>query len=229
VESDSVSSVGTRVITPVNAGGVRNGIADVDLGLPLRALSSRLELGSFFSYGENVSFLNGARNRIASTTVGPRLSFDYTQDDKLDVELKASVSLNTGAYSLQPALNTHYMRQSYGVNATAYLPWRFSLHSEFTTIVNTGRTGGYNTTIPLWNASLARNLFAHDRGELKLGVMDLLDRNTGITRSVNQGSIVDEQYNVLRRYFLLSFTYSLNKAGLRTRGGPQVKMRTLGQ
>jgi hypothetical protein len=229
VESDSVSPVGARVITPVNADGVRNLIGDLDFGFPLRKIFSRVELGSFVSYGRNISFLNGLRNVIASTTIGPRVSFDYSRDDKIDVELTAAVSLYTGKYSLQPVLNTRYMRQNYGANATGYLPWRISVHSEFNVILNTGRTDGYNTTIPLWNASIAKALLKNDRGELKFGVMDLLNRNTGITRSVNQGNILDEQYNVLRRYFLLSFTYSLNKSGLKSKGGPQVKMRTIGQ
>jgi hypothetical protein len=229
VESDSVSSAGTRVIVPVNTDGVRSLTADVNLGFPLRKIFSRLEVGSFFTRGQNMSFLNGAKNLIHSTTVGPRFSFDYSRDDKVDVELTASVSLNAGSYSLQPALNTHYMRQNYGVNATGYLPWRVSVHSEFNAIFNTGRTEGYNSAVPLWNASIAKALLKNDRGEVKLGVMDLLNRNTGITRSVNQGSIVDEQYNVLRRYFLLSFTYSLNKAGLRAKGGPVIKARRIGE
>jgi len=228
VESDSVSSVGTRVITPVNADGVRNLIGDLNLGFPLRKIHSRVELGSFFSYSANVSLLNGLRNEIHSTTIGPRFSFDYIQESKIDVELTASVSLYSGTYSLQPALNTHYMRQNYGVNATGYLPWRISVHSEFNAIFNTGRSDGYNTTIPLWNASIAKSFLKNDRGEVKFSVMDMLNRNTGITRSVNQGNILDEQYNVLRRYFLVSFTYSLNKSGLRSKGGPVIRMRTLG-
>jgi hypothetical protein len=229
IESDSVSPVGARVIVPVNSDGVRNLMGDVNLGLPLRKIHSRIGLESFFSYGRNVLFLNGQRNVIASTTVGPRFTFDYTLEDKLDVELTASISLNTGDYSLQPALNTHYMRQNYGVNATGYLPWKLSLHSEFNAILNTGRTNGYNETIPLWNASIAKALLKNDRGEVKFSVMDLLNRNTGITRSINQGSIVDEQYNVLRRYFLMSFTYSLNKGGLRVKGGPKVDVRRVGE
>jgi hypothetical protein len=176
-----------------------------------------------------VAFLNGAQNRIHSTTVGPRFSFVYSREDKLDVELTASVSLNTGSYSLQPALNTHYMRQNYGLNTTGYLPWRLSVHSEFHVLFNTGRSDGYNTTIPLWNLSIARALLKNDRGEVKFSVMDLLNKNTGITRSLNQGSIVDEEYNVLRRYFLVSFTYSLNKTGLNSKGGPKMNIRRIGE
>jgi len=224
-----VGASGARVIAPVNANGVRSLIADVNLGFPLRKIFSRLEVGSFFTQAQNVSFLNGARNLIHSTTVGPRFSFDYSRDNKIDVELTASLSLNTGSYSLQPALNTHYMRQNYGVNGTGYLPWGISVHSEFNAILNTGRTEGYNTTIPLWNASVAKSMLKQDRGEVKFSVMDLLNRNTGITRSINQGNIVDEQYNVLRRYFLLSFTYSLNKAGLKAKGGPVINVRRVGE
>jgi hypothetical protein len=186
-----------------------------------------VEIGSYFIYGENVSLLNGLRNNIQSTTIGPRMVFDYTREDRIDVELTVSLSFYSGRYSLQSALNTHYMRQNYGANVTGYLPWRISVHSEFTATVNTGRADGYNTTIPLWNASIAKALLKNDRGEVKLGVTDLLNRNTGITRSINQGNILDEQYNVLRRYFLVSFTYSLNKSGLKTRGR-MIRTRTIG-
>jgi hypothetical protein len=224
VESDSVNAVGARVITPVNTSGVRNLFGTIDLGFPLRKMHSQVEAGSFLSYARNISFLNGLANTISTMTVGPRVSFDYSRGDRLDIRLTASLSLNSSDYSLQPALNTHYMRQNYGVIGTGYLPWRLSLHTEFNAIINTGRADGYNTTIPLWNASIAKALLKNDRGEVKFGVMDLLNRNTGITRSVDQGSIVDEQYNVLRRYFLLSFTYSLNKSGLRSKGGPMIRV-----
>jgi hypothetical protein len=112
------------------------------------------------------------------------------------------------------------------MDITGYLPWALSLHSEFKYVLNTGRTGGYNTSIPLWNASVAKAFMKNKRGEIKLSAYDLLNKNTGITRSSNLGYIIDEKYNVLQRYFLISFTYSLNKSGLKT-GGPKVMVRTL--
>jgi len=64
----------------------------------------------------------------------------------------------------------------------------------------------------------------NDRGEIKFSVTDLLKQNTGISRSSNYGYITDEKYNVLQRYSLLTFTYSLNKSGLR--GGPKAVIKT---
>jgi len=226
VQSDSISAIGTRTSRPVNTNGTGNLMTNLEYGFPVRALHARLELGSFFIYSRNINFVNGAANRISSTTLRPNLSFSYDITDKFDLELTASISFYTAGYSLQPSLNTHYLRHNYAATTTNYLPLGFSLHNEFTYILNTGRPDGYNTNIPVWNASLAKSFLRNDRAEIKFGVMDLLDKNNGITRSVNQGNILDERYNVLHRYFLLSLTYSLNKAGLKTKGGPNIKIRS---
>ncbi len=226
-QSDSVTSYGARVSRPVNTNGVNNIFANVEYGFPLRKLHSRIEIGSSFSAGKNVGFVNGDRNNISSTSFGPEFTYNFSKDDKIDIDLTANLSVNTTKYSLQPAFNTNYMRQNYGITMTNYLPWNIRLHNEFNYILNTGRTGGYNTSVPLWNASIAKSILKNSRGEFKLSVMDLLNRNTGITRSSNQGYIIDEKYNVLQRYFLLSFTYSLNKSGLNSKGGPNIRIRTI--
>lgn len=228
VQSDSVSAFGTRVSKPVNASGVQTLFGNVEYGFPLRRLHSRIEVGSSFTAGKNVALVNGVRNSIHTSAIGPNITYNFSKDDRIDIDLTAAITYNNAKYSLQQALNTSYMRQTYGIDMTNYLPWNLSLHNEFNYILNTGRTGGYNTNIPLWNASIAKAFLKNSRGELKLSVADLLDKNTGISRTSNQGYIMDEKYNVLRRYFLLSFTYSISKSGLNSKGGPVIKMRTFG-
>jgi len=66
----------------------------------------------------------------------------------------------------------------------------------------------------LWNASISKQVMHFSRGEIKLSVNDILNRNVGISRSTNQNYIEDRRVNGLRRFFLLSFTYSLSKTGL---------------
>jgi hypothetical protein len=63
-------------------------------------------------------------------------------------------------------------------------------------------------------------MLKYNRGELKFRVSDLLNRNTGISRTTNQGYIEDSQVTTLRRFFMISFTYSLSKTGLNNPGGP---------
>ena len=72
--------------------------------------------------------------------------------------------------------------------------------------------------MPLWNVSLAKSFLKYKRGELKISVFDLLNQNQGINRTANQNFIQDTRYNVLQRYFLLSFSYRLNRSAASNSG-----------
>jgi hypothetical protein len=62
-------------------------------------------------------------------------------------------------------------------------------------------------------------MLKYNRGELKFSVRDLLNKNIGINRNSNSNYIEDSRVLTLRRYFAVSFTYSLNKVGLNNAGG----------
>ena len=57
-------------------------------------------------------------------------------------------------------------------------------------------------------------------------MFDILNRNVGVSRNANQNYIEDIRYNVLQRYFLLTFTYRLHKAAASS--GPSVVIKTFG-
>jgi hypothetical protein len=46
---------------------------------------------------------------------------------------------------------------------------------------------------------------------MKVSVYDLLNENQAIVRNTSSNYIEDQNNRVLKRFFLLSFTYSLNK------------------
>jgi hypothetical protein len=169
--------------------------------------------------------VNTQRNDIATVSIGPNMEYHFGIDDKIDLDVTARLLLNNTKYSLQSYSDNKYLRQDYSIDMTNYLPWNISIRNEFNYIIYTGRADGFNSNIPLWNASMAKGILKNRRGEFKLSVQDILNKNTGVTRSTNQGYITDEKYNVLQRYFLLSFTYSLNKSGLNN-GGPRAVIKT---
>ena len=63
-------------------------------------------------------------------------------------------------------------------------------------------------------------------GELKFYVFDLLNQNISISRNVTSNFIQDLQTRVLKRYFMISFTYNLRKFGA-TQGSQNPMMRMM--
>ncbi len=62
-----------------------------------------------------------------------------------------------------------------------------------------------------WNAYISHKLFTKKNGDIKLQVYDILDQKTGFQRSFSSNAIVERNYEVLKRYFLLSFTWNFTK------------------
>lgn len=225
VNADSTTASGARKTTYTNADGVSYLFGNASFGFPIKKLSSRIDLSLGANYTHNVSFINGAQNNISNLTLNPSLNWSFGIDNKIDIMTTASLSISKADYSLESQLNTNYLTQRFSTDITNYLPYGFVLNNNFKYTINTGRADGYNTAIPLWNASIAKGFLKNKRAEFKFSVLDILDQNTGTTRSVNQNYIEDTRYNVLQRYFLFSFTYILNKAG-KTAGGPNIQIRS---
>lgn len=225
VNSDVIQN-GLRATQPVNADGVYFLFGNLNTGFVIKPLKSRLEVGIGTNYSRNIAFINQLRNTIENMSVGPNLGWNYSLEGRVDIQANARLNISKASYSLQPQLNSNYLQQVYALDMTNYLPWALVLNNSFNYTINSGRASGYNTQVPYWNASLAKSFLENNRGELKLSALDLLNRNIGVSRNANQNYIEDTRYNVLQRYFLLSFTYRLNKASTSSR--PNVAIRTFG-
>ena len=219
VSSDSTYMNGSRKTMPVNANGQWNVFANGGYGFYVKKIKSRIFLNLGATINHNIGFINGEENKIDNRAFNPNLMWNYSVDKVIDVQATATLMISRVEYSLQPMLNSNYLTQKYGIDIIKDLPWKMTLTNKFTYTVNSGRTDGYNTSVPLWNASLAKAFMKNKRAEVKFSVADILNQNTGISRNSSQNYIEDVRYNVLKRYFLLSFTYSLNKSG-QMGGGP---------
>ena len=227
VNSDVVVN-GSRKTIPVNTDGNYVLFANVNMGFALKKLKSRIDIGFGANKLRNNSFVNTQKNEISNMSLSPNLSYSYSLDGVIDLMARGRLNISQAKYSLQPSLNSNYLQQVYAMDATGYLPFGIVVNSTFNYTINTGRADGYNTSIPIWNASLAKSFLKNKRAEFKLSAFDLLNQNQGTSRSANQNFIEDANFNVLQRYFLASFTFSLNKSG-RNAQGPNVMIRSFGQ
>jgi hypothetical protein len=220
VSYDSMNAqTGIRYSKPVNVNGVYNFSSNINYSMPVRFLKGTVEVGGRTGYFKGKQFINSFANDIKTWSLGPEVRLDMNPGDKLNISLGVNLDYNNTRYSLQSAMNTNYLSQEYNTSFDWQLPKLFFLSTDFTYTINSQRASGFNTEVPLWNASISKQFLRYNRGELKFSDADLLNRNIGVNRTTNQNYIEDSRVNTLRRFFMLSFTYSLSKAGLNNAGG----------
>ncbi|HTD92948.1 MAG TPA: outer membrane beta-barrel family protein [Chitinophagaceae bacterium] len=226
VNDDTLLSSGVKKTRPVNVNGVYNLDGNINVGLPARFVKGSVRIGSTLSYYNGRQFINGESNTINAFSAGPTLGLDMSPTDKIDLSVSAGINYNKTKYSLSPFFNTTYFSQLYETEFDWDLPKGVHFGTDFTYTINNQRAAGFNAEVPLWGASISKQFLRFKRGELKLRVNDILNRNIGINRTSNQNYIEDSRVNTLRRYALLSFTYSLSKTGAGgARGGMNVITR----
>ena len=221
VNYDIIDSFGRKITTPVNVDGVYNLNNDLTVGLPLRFIKSSLNFNTGFGYSKSIQFINTVRNNIYNVSIDPGIEISKSFKDKLDLTLSGGFTYNKAKYSLQSSLNNNYLTQDYGIDVGWQLPGNFYLSTDFRYTINSQRSAGFNAKVPLWNAAFSKLFLKYNRGEIKISVYDLLNENQAIVRNTNSNYIEDQNNRVLKRFFLLSFTYSLNKMSANAGGGKE--------
>lgn len=211
VNYDSIDTLGIKYSKPININGVYNINSNISYAFPLRFLKARLEVSSSVNYNNGKQFINTLSNNIKTLAVEPAIRLDLNPNDKLSIWITAALDYTSSKYSLQPTLNTTYTTQEYGSTIDWEMPSKFFFSTDFTYSINGQRAAGFNNRIALWNASVSKQVLKYNKGEIKLSAVDLLKNNVGIRRNSNQNYIEDYRFKTLRQYFLLSFTYGLNK------------------
>ena len=227
VNYDSVLPNRTILTRPVNVNGAYRINGSMNYGFGIKKLKSRLSFGLNAGLNNNISYANGLLNTIVTKSTGPSMSYSYIVDDVIDINLTARYSFSQTSNEVNPTLNTNFLTKVFGADMTNYLPFNIVLNQSFNYAINTGRAEGFNTAIPIWNASFSKFFLKNKRAEIKMSAFDLLNKNIGINRNVSQNQIVDRSYNVISQYFMLTFTYSLQKSGLgggARAGGMMIRM-----
>jgi len=213
VISNGVNSVllnkGSQITMPVNLSGYQNVNSFLTFGFPVKFLKSNLNLNAGLTYNSSPGLINNVAN-VAKTykeTGGLVLGSNISQD--VDFTLSYNSNYNIVQNTIQPSLNNNYFTHvaDFKINL---LPWKgLVLNSEVTNTLYTGLQSQYDQNIFLWSAGIGYKFLKNRLAEVRLAAFDLLNQNSSITRTITDTYIEDDRTQVLKRYYMLTFTYNL--------------------
>jgi hypothetical protein len=201
-----------RTSKPVNLGENFTLSSNFNFGFPVKKLNSRFNLGTGGDYSKGLNLLNGVSNHLTQKTLSGTFRYDYTLKEIIDLGLSANLSRQFTEYELSTAANQTIDNQTYAADLNITLPKGFQLGTSFDYMFYQSKSNNFSQQIPIWNASISKFILKNKAGELKIAGVNLLDRAIGVNQRAQVNYIEQERITSLGRYFMISFTYVLNKA-----------------
>ncbi|WP_332369746.1 TonB-dependent receptor domain-containing protein [Spirosoma telluris] len=213
VNSTVFNSSGAQITTPVNTSGYYTVNGSFVIGRPLKlgAQKTNLNLSTNLTYNQGMSFINNQSNQAKNWLIGQGATISSNFTEKLDLNLTGNINWQSAKYSLQPQQNTTFLNQSVTLDVYYQLPLKFTFSTNVYYNHYGGSSASYNQSYTLWNATLARQLFKQNQGEIRFQAFDLLNQNQSIVRNVTDTYTEEVKSRVLNRYFMISFVYNLRR------------------
>jgi len=212
--STVIDNFGRQVIKPVNLSGTFNANSNFTIGFPIKKMKGgNINTNTRISFVRDANLVNSIKNYTRNLTIGEDVRLNYSYKEKLDMGIGANVNFTRARYTIQENLNTQYFTHTYSADISYTFPKNFILSTDFDYTFNTGRSDGFNQNFAMWNAGLAKQLLKNKRAEIKLSVFDIMSQNVSLTRNVGENYVEDVENTVLQRFFMLTFTYNLNRMG----------------
>jgi hypothetical protein len=210
VNTLSVDTLLRRTYQPINVNGFADANGHLSAGWRFWQQRIRFNLTSNVSQAQGLSFVNGSENLTQRFNASLKSRLELRYQDTFELAFRAGVRYNQSKFSLQTNLNQTFWIYDYESDMTVGLPFDMRLNTIFEYSLYTATSFGKAQGIPIWNAAFSK-YFNGRTFELRLSVIDILNRNTGINRTAEANYIQEETIRSLGRYGLLSLTCSFNK------------------
>lgn len=208
---------GAQLSIPENVNGFYNFLGYYMFSKPYKNRKYVITLTGTVNYNHNINLISSNRIIGQNWLASQGFNFEFNVKEWLSLGTGASYSINDNSYknaalsSFAKLPNTFSSAWMLSSNISVDIPKNWILKYDFDYTINQGLSSSVSTNLAIFNASLEKQLFKKKNGVIKLSANDIFNQNTNVGRSVNANSIIDTRSNRLARYFMLTFTYRLQK------------------
>lgn len=199
---------------PVNVDGYWTTNLGVSFGTPMNLMRSNLNFSANVNYTESPNYVNpsgsleGIKNYSKTLFANGGATLSSNISDKIDFTLSYNIgygkATNTGIDN-----KNEYWNQSASGQFKIEIWKGITLSGSGSYTFYKGITDDFKESYVILNAYLGKKIFKNRRGELSIGINDLLDENTGFSRSIRDNYISNQTNRVVGRYVGFQFVYNL--------------------
>ncbi len=200
---------GSQLTLPVNLPGYWSVRSFFAFGQPIKLIRSNLNINTGISYSK----LPGLIDQVKTTTNNYNYNLGAVVASNISEYIDFNLSYSANFNVIQGQSQNNQVSQMAGIqfNLLSKKGWFFQNDLN-------NQTYNYKGTTPdqsfwLWNISVGKKFLKTQKGEVRLSVFDLLKQNKSISRTVTEVYVEDVQSQVLRQYFMLTFSYKLKNFG----------------
>ncbi len=201
---------GQQLTRPENVDGYYNTNLFVTYAQPFKNRKYVISTNSLVNYNNNISLVDNER------TIGRNWLYSQGANFEFNIpwlELVTGVRYNLNYADFRDAGQSITRQSTWTLSSDARfdLGKGFIFRWDFDYLLNQGLAAGVQQNVALLNASLEKEVFKNKNGIFRLAGFDIFKQNTSVSRNISTNFITDTRTNRLTQYFMLSFTYRLNK------------------
>lgn len=210
--SVSIDSALRQVIIPVNVTDDFVVDANTGFGAPIKVLKTKFNIDTRGTYNRGRLLLNAEEYLYDRTDMEVTLSFENRNQDKVSIEVGSRYGQSQTTYRTNSDLNQSYENWLHFAEfgATIKKHWRFATSMDYS--IYSGDAFSGTQEVPIWRASLQRYLL-DNKIRVKVSVVDILNRNNGISRNNRLNYIEEQRIQTLGRFAMFSISYRLSGFG----------------
>jgi len=206
----NVSNQGVTFSKPVNKNGnyYAYGYGYLSKGFKkTHNVTLRLSTNINVNYNHNFFQVNNQQgySNNASISVNSQASIDW--NNKININPSYNISPRITTYQGVDYNSVKYVPQTLDVPVIVRWPKRFTFEANYTYNYNPLVATGFQKSSNLLNLALAHQFQYRDRGEIRVSCYDIFDQNVSNFRYAGGNYVTDSQSQILKRYFLLSYSY----------------------
>jgi hypothetical protein len=172
-------------------------------------MKSNINVNTGYSYSNIPGIVNNSDNVSKAQTYNAGAVLASNISENVDFNLSYTANFNSVKNSIQPSLNNNYFTSTAGIQVNLLSKNGWVFQNDLNNQSYHGLTDGFNQNFWLWNISVGKKFLKNNNGELRVSVFDLLRQNQSIRRNVEEIYVEDVRTQVLRQYFMLTFSYKL--------------------